>query len=222
MAQEILKIYYLYRHIRLDTNEVFYIGIGTKNNKHLGFSSEYKRAYYKKGRTNHWKNIINKTNYNVEILFESDSLSIIYEKEREFIKLYGRKDLNKGTLVNHNNGGGGLEGSKHTEEAKKKISESNKGRISAMLNKKHSEETKFKIGLASKGKKLTIKQKEILSVANSGINNNRAKFTNDDIIKIRIEYSSGNFKQHELAKIFNTDQGTISSIINHKKWKHIL
>jgi predicted XRE-type DNA-binding protein len=222
MAQGILKSYYLYRHVRLDTNEVFYIGVGTKNNKHLGFPSEYKRAYYKNNRSNHWKNIINKTNYNVEILFESDCLSIIYEKEREFIELYGRKDLNKGTLVNHNNGGGGLEDSKHTEEAKKKISESNKGRISAMLNKKHSEETKLKIGLANKGKKLTIKQKEILSISNSGMNNNKAKFTDDDIIKIRNNYSSGNFKQRELAKIFNTDQGTISSIVNHKKWKHIL
>jgi hypothetical protein len=222
MAQGILKNYYLYRHIRLDTNEVFYIGVGTKNNKHLGFASEYKRAYDKNKRSKYWKNIVNKTNYTVEILFESTSLSFIYEKEREFISLYGRKDLKKGTLVNHNDGGQGLEGSKHTIETKQKISNSNKGRISGMLNKKHSEETKLKIKLGNIGKKLTLKQKETLSIANTGINNNRAKFTDDDIIEIRNKYLSGNFKQHELAKLFSTDQGTISSIVNRKKWKHIL
>ena len=36
--------YYLYRHIREDKNEVFYIGIGTKNSK-----VEYKRAFAKDG-----------------------------------------------------------------------------------------------------------------------------------------------------------------------------
>ena len=40
----------IYRHIRLDTNQVFYIGIGS-----------IKRAYRKTGRNNYWNNITNKT-----------------------------------------------------------------------------------------------------------------------------------------------------------------
>lgn len=43
--------YYLYRHIRLDKNEPFYIGIGTKRNRyHPNMYSEYRRAYEDKGR----------------------------------------------------------------------------------------------------------------------------------------------------------------------------
>lgn len=97
--------YFLYRHIRCDTNEVFYIGIGTKQVENS--NSSYYRAYTKHGRNKHWKNIVNKTNYIVEILLESNNREFIIEKEKEFILIYGRKDLNKGTLVNFTDGGEG-------------------------------------------------------------------------------------------------------------------
>ena len=57
---------YLYRHIRIDTNEVFYIGIGGGNKYEKELS--YKRAYSKYDRNKYWKNITNKTNYIVEII----------------------------------------------------------------------------------------------------------------------------------------------------------
>jgi hypothetical protein len=93
---------YLYRHIRLDNNQVFYIGVGVKR---INTNQIYYRAFDKKQRGIWWKNIINKTLYKVEILLESDDYKFILEKEKEFIKLYGRKDLGLGTLVNLNNGG---------------------------------------------------------------------------------------------------------------------
>lgn len=38
--------YFLYRHIRLDKNEVFYIGIGSKRLKRGGYHLvQYERAY---------------------------------------------------------------------------------------------------------------------------------------------------------------------------------
>jgi len=42
-----MKKYFLYRHIRLDKNEPFYIGIGTKPNskKIKGYKTEYSRAF---------------------------------------------------------------------------------------------------------------------------------------------------------------------------------
>ena len=52
---------YLYRHIRLDKNEPFYIGVSLSNDE------KYTRAYDKKGRTNFWKNIA-KLGYEVDIL----------------------------------------------------------------------------------------------------------------------------------------------------------
>ena len=100
--------YYLYRHIRLDKNEVFYIGRGKKAKKFSNtIFSEYGRAYNTLQRNKYWKNIFKKTDIKVEILYESNCINHINNKEIEFIKLYGRKDLKKGTLVNLTDGGDG-------------------------------------------------------------------------------------------------------------------
>ena len=73
--------HYLYRHIRLDKNEPFYIGVGTKGDyKHTKTISEYKRAYSKGKRNTFWNNIVNKTGYEVEILLESDDYEFIKQK----------------------------------------------------------------------------------------------------------------------------------------------
>lgn len=99
-------ICYLYRHIRLDNNEVFYVGVGMKNYSCNGFKSVYFRAFQKnKARNKFWRNIVAKTDYKVEILLESDDYRYILEKEKEFVKLYGRRDLGLGTLVNLTDGG---------------------------------------------------------------------------------------------------------------------
>lgn len=65
--------YYLYRHIRLDKHEPFYIGIGTKSKRnHPNIKSEYRRAYSNdRKESSLWNNIVSKTEYEVEILLES-------------------------------------------------------------------------------------------------------------------------------------------------------
>ncbi len=83
-------------------------------------------------------------------------------KETEFIKLYGRRDLGLGTLVNMTNGGDGIVGLHHTEETRSKMSKSHKGIPLSEEHKKNSaesrkgiplsEETKKKIGNSNKGK----------------------------------------------------------------------
>lgn len=132
--------YYIYRHIRLDTNEVFYIGKGSKD----VIRNPYKRAFSKKNRNNYWRNIVNLTKYDIEIILESDNQEFIRNKEIEFIKIYGRKDLQLGTLVNFTNGGEGVLGYKFTEEQKLKMSNSHKG-------KKLSPETCKKLSLIKIG-----------------------------------------------------------------------
>ena len=92
----------VYRHIRLDKNEPFYIGIGEDPQR------PYDRC--KSSRNNHWMNIIKKTEYRVDILFDDLTWEEACEKEKEFIKLYGRKDLGTGTLVNLSDGGEGTPG----------------------------------------------------------------------------------------------------------------
>ncbi len=96
---------YLYRHIRLDKNEPFYIGIGSYGNS----KDLYKRAYCSKRRNRIWKLIASKTEYKVEILFDGLTRDEICKKEIEFIQLYKRlKD--KGTLANLTLGGEGTSG----------------------------------------------------------------------------------------------------------------
>lgn len=103
--------YYVYRHIRLDKNEVFYVGIGTKTkNNAKSIKSIYGRAYVygKNSRSAWWKRIYNKTPIQVDIIWESDNYDEVKQKEIEFIQLYGRQDLRKGTLVNMTDGGDGV------------------------------------------------------------------------------------------------------------------
>lgn len=124
---------YLYRHIRLDKQEVFYIGIGSDEN--------YSRANNKISRTKHWKNIA-KGGYEVEIMLDDLTWEEACEKEVEFIKLYGRKDLKEGTLVNKTFGGEGTLGYKHSEETKEKCRQAAKGNNNFFFNKKRPDHSK--------------------------------------------------------------------------------
>lgn len=92
-----LNNWVVYRHIRLDKNIPFYIGIGKDIN----------RPYNKKDRSNFWKRIIGKTEYTVEILFDNLTKDQAINKEVEFIELYGRVDLKTGSLCNMTCGGDG-------------------------------------------------------------------------------------------------------------------
>ncbi len=81
---------YVYRHIRLDKNEPFYIGIGSCLN----------RCYIKTRRNKHWHSITDKTDYRVDIIFDDLSLEDAKEKEKELIYLYGKK-VNGGTFYGY-------------------------------------------------------------------------------------------------------------------------
>lgn len=98
--------YYVYRHIRLDKNIPFYIGI-SEGKQSCTFKQFHSRAFAKRNRNIIWKQIVNKTPYKIEIMFRSDSEEIILNKEKEFIKLYGRIDKKTGILANLTDGGEG-------------------------------------------------------------------------------------------------------------------
>lgn len=144
--------YFVYSHVRQDKNEIFYIGMGTIQNK----GNKYARAFSKYGRNKHWKRITNKTSYIVNILFEFIDIDSCKNKEIELIKLYG-KVVNGGLLCNLTDGGDGMSGLLHSEKTKKLIGEKSKGRI-------HSLESRKKI---SKVAKLTSKyycSKEVIDL----------------------------------------------------------
>ena len=88
--------YYIYQHVRFDTNEIFYIGKGTKKLK----GNAYIRAFAKSSRNQYWKNIIQITSYKIEILEEYESEQECLKRETELIKLYGYSWNGTGTLCN--------------------------------------------------------------------------------------------------------------------------
>jgi len=131
---------YVYRHIRLDKNVPFYIGIGTDN--------KYKRAESKTGRNKLWHRIANVTTYEVEILVDDISISEAEIKEIEFISLYGRIN-DGGTLSNITGGGGGnFNPSKEFIDSLIKRNKGNKFH----LGKTHTQKSKDKISKGRVGK----------------------------------------------------------------------
>jgi hypothetical protein len=142
---------YVYRHIRLDKNEPFYIGIG--------YDKNYSRANETDSRNKYWKNVVNLTEYKVEIILDDLNNDEVKLKEIEFIALYGRKNKDGGILVNMTDGGEGTKGYKHSEETKRKIAESNR-------KENISEENRLKKSIYAKNR--TAEHKEKLRQSNIG------------------------------------------------------
>lgn len=167
---------------------------------YIGISTNEKRAYDKNKRSNFWKSIISKTDYEVEIIMENDSFDFIKEKEKEFISLYGRANIGMGTLVNLTDGGEGSLGYKHTEEHKIKIGNIQRLRCGdkAFFYGKHlTDEHKRKIGEKSRlkigtlapnfGKRIPDDVRLKISIANTG-----KKRTPEQCLKISIAKTNYN------------------------------
>ena len=132
----------VYQHKRLDTNDIFYIGIELDSDKKKAIG---KRSRRKEGRNQIWKRIIHKTDYEIKLLFTDVSNKEAIEIEKYLIKYYGRINLKTGTLSNMTDGGEGCVGQVFTQEHRNKISNFRKGKLL-------SDETKLKISIATKGK----------------------------------------------------------------------
>lgn len=102
--------FYVYRHVDEESNIPVYIGIGTKPNYANTINSSYKRALALSttSRSEDYYNYCTGKNILFQILFVSDDLTEIKEKEQELILLYGRRDLGTGSLFNLTKGGDSL------------------------------------------------------------------------------------------------------------------
>lgn len=166
---------YIYRHIRHDKNEPFYIGIGRDD------GGEYKRAYHGSQLRKSsviWNRIVAKTTYEVEIIIDGISWEYAICKEKEFIKLYGRINNKTGTLANMTDGGEGSVGRVYTDEIREKIGKAWRGKKQtkemcekkriAMTGREVSLETREKLSKANKGKTISQETKEYLRKINKG------------------------------------------------------
>jgi len=193
---------YLYRHIRLDKNEPFYIGIG----------SYPKRAYSNRDRNKYWKNIVNNFGYEVDIVLDDLTWEEACKKEKEFISLYGRFQFG-GILCNMTDGGDGGFGvivSEETKEKKRIISKT----------KSISAETREKMAAKLRGRVLPEWQKKILSEAAK----NRKRKTDWCNKPIEQYDLNGNFiKEYKSLTIAANEIGTnisnICAVLNNRRNK---
>ena len=122
--------FYVYVHIRLDNNTVFYVGKGHGN-----------RAYnLSRGKGTHHDNICKACGCKAVIIKDNLTESQAFRLESKMIKYYvitlgyginiegyDNYDHNLPYLTNFTWGGEGVSGRKHSEEEKQKMSESHKG-----------------------------------------------------------------------------------------------
>lgn len=235
---------YIYFHKNLETNEVFYIGQGTRN-----------RAYQTKGRNVFWCDYTKKyPNYQVIIKYTDLTLDIADLLEIKLISIYGRRILNEGSLTNITEGGKGtlgfkgvlnpnfnrkftnhhrkkisnaLKGKKHTKEHIEKNRLSHLGQKPHNLGKKHSEHSKKKMRESALNRIVSDETKLKQSKKRKGSNNSNSKLNENDVKYIRKNYikginsqNTGNSKQ--LCEMFNISKSTFERIVTNKSWKHII
>jgi len=137
------EVFYVYEHIRNDTNEIFYVGKGSND-----------RCFTNIGRNQHWHNIVNFAGFTVRMIFENITEELALELEKELIKELREQGV---PLVNYTDGGDGVSGYKHTNEARAKMSEKKTG----VKLEPFSEEHKQKMSKAAMGDNNPMYGKEI-------------------------------------------------------------
>ena len=141
----------VYRHWRIDKNEVFYVGIGKEESRAFDFIR----------RNKVWKGIKRRTDVDVEIVARDLSWELACELEQLMIQEYGRIDLGTGCLVNLTDGGEGTIGVKQSQETIAK-------RTAKLLGRKNTEETKRKMSEVRKGIVFTPEHIENLRLSHLG------------------------------------------------------
>ena len=165
------KKYTVYIHTVIENNKK-YVGITCRDpQKRWGYNGcQYKgQVFYNAIQKYGWKNI------NHEIIAENLTKEEACDMEKELIKKYNT--TNKKFGYNRSIGGEcSALGIVHTEEARKKMSQSKSGEKNCMYGKKHSEETRRKISEKLKGRTISDEQRKFVSEfmkGHKGVNNRK-------------------------------------------------
>lgn len=190
-------IYYIYRHVRRDKNEVFYVGKGTFTKRH-----KYDRAHAPK-KNKLWRAVVAKCGgYDVEFVMEFEDEEACFAKEREFIALYGRKDKGTGTLCNLTDGGEGHLGIIYPEEHRLKMKALFSGECHPNWGKKLSAETCRKKSEALKGEKHHLYGKKLPEAWKEHIRQSRFGARNP-------MYGRTGDRHPTAKKVLNTETGAV-------------
>jgi len=188
--------FYTYAYLREDGTP-YYIGKGKGN-----------RAYRKRYRGVKPPKDKSKILYLKQNISEEEA----FKHEIYMIGVFGRKDLGTGILYNKTNGGDGISGVVFTEEIKRKLSESRKG-------KKLSNETKKKLSELHKGRKLS--EEHIERIKETKIKNG-GKYIYEIISPENKIFKTSNLKQFCIKnKLHSSHMSAVSrgKKKHHKRWK---
>lgn len=195
MNNKTVNKFYVYFHIKPNTNEVFYVGKGNGN-----------RAFSLKNRSNFWKQTVKKHGLKIEFINTKLSEKRAFELEKIYIKKFGRRDLGNGSLVNMTDGGDGRSGLICSEETRLKISKVGIGRTNKNKGGTISEETKQKISQSNLGNKSALGYKHTkitkdkISKATKGENNPFFNKTHNEETKRKIIESNQKRKGEKRKK----------------------
>lgn len=104
----------VYQHIRPDTNAIFYVGKGS-----------LRRANSRHGRNAHWNHVVSKAGgFSTQIVVDEVDEELAFLIEVELIDKFRRLGVR---LTNKTFGGEGPSGMRHTDEAKRKIADAQRG-----------------------------------------------------------------------------------------------
>lgn len=151
---------YVYSHTRVDTGNIFYIGIGS--------DKRYSRAFVKKGRNPYWNNITKNTEYTVTILLDGLTWEEACKEEVLLIQRLGRKN-DGGILSNITEGGEGFK-SNHSQKTKDQIRDFYKGKSYEDIygeERANTQRVCRSKGVAEVWKNRTLEDKKIIAEKNS-------------------------------------------------------
>lgn len=209
-------MYYVYKHIKADTNEIFYVGKGVGN-----------RAYKTTSRNDYWKRIVAKHGLKVQFVAQNLNEELAFLVEAETIDLYKRLNVK---LSNMTDGGEGAAGYRHTEEHKSKMLGNQYGKLvkkNGFKGKTHSNEQKAKWSESRKGvtsprKGVTLSEETRSKISQSRIGlivQKRRVLTDEQVREIRVL-----LPQHSIAALarkYGVGESTIRRLRDGERYTEV-
>jgi len=186
--------FYTYVLVNPLTNLPFYVGKGSGTRYLDHFKEIIAGTAHNKHKANTIKKIIREgSQVIVDIVCIADDEQDCFEKEKQLIEQYGRKNNNTGILTNLTNGGEGVCGFVPPDELRRRWSKQRKGPGNGMYGRTHTPEAREKIKQA---RKEHIKQGKIIPF----------KHTEEHKQKLRINNPGGKATSKPIYQINTTGE----------------